>query len=310
MGGPARDWVEMSGADEPAKFARQAELIRTAHQLTNQRHGKGRFLHRKPILGAAARLDVLPNLPPEASHGVFATPGSHEALVRLSNGSFDIQANTKPDIHGFALRILGVAGPGALGPATDHQDFLLINHDRFNAIDSDSFVEFATLAADNQAKALWTLLRRHGLGGLLARLKDLQQTMGKPFAGYGAETFNTVSPHAIGPYAARVLITPETTAAMQGKDPGADIAQKLAAGPIHYAVQLQFYTDPKATPIEDHRVVWSGPLLTVARLTLLAPADVETLQFDPWGGLADHRPLGEIMRARKAAYRASQLARS
>ena len=310
MAGPATDWAETIGEDEAGKFARQAELIRAAHRLTTARHGKGRFLHRKPLVSAMARFEVLPDLPPEARFGVFAQTGTRDALVRLSNGSFDIQANTVPDIHGFALRILGVAGPGALGGTTDHQDFLLINHDRFNAIDSDAFVEVATLAAQGQASALWTLLRRHGLGGLLGRLKDLRQTMGKHFAGYAAETFNTVVPHAVGPYAAKLLIEPESAAPMTGRDPGADIVARLAAGPIRYLVKLQFYTDPQTTPIEDHRAVWSAPLQTVGRLTLLAPADTEAQQFDPWGGLAEHRPLGEIMRARKAAYRASQLGRS
>ena len=32
---------------------------------------------------------------------------------------------------------------------------------------------------------------------------------------------------------------------------------------------------------------------------------MERDHFDPWMALADHRPLGEIMRARKAAYYAS-----
>jgi hypothetical protein len=304
------DWAETIGPDETEKFARQTEAIRAAHQLTTARHGKGRFLHRKPIVGVAARLEVLPDLPPEARFGAFATPGPRDALVRLSNGSFDIQANTVPDIHGFALRILGLDGEGALGGRADHQDFLLINHDRFNAIDSDAFVELATLAAGGQLKALWTLFRRHGLAGLMGRIKDLQQTLGKPFTGYAAETFNTVLPHAVGPYAAKVLLVPEAPAPMSGRDPGADITSRLAAGPIAYSLQLQFFTDPIATPIEDHRVVWTSEPQTVARLTLLKPAELEGARFDPWGGLAAHRPLGEIMRARKSAYRVSQLARA
>lgn len=310
VAGASTDWAETIGADEAEKFMRQGEAIRAAHRLTNARHGKGRFLHRKPLVGVAARLDILPDLPSEACFGVFATPGPREALVRLSNGSFDIQANTVPDIHGFALRILGLDGEAALGGPARHQDFLLINHDRFNAIDSDAFVEFATLAAGGQLNALWTLFRRHGLAGLMGRLKDLQQTLGKRFAGYAAETFNTVVPHAVGPYAAKLVLVPEAPAAMTGRDPGADITSRLAEGPIAYAVQLQFYTDPLATPIEDHRVVWSSEPQTVARLTLLRPADVEGIGFDPWGGLATHRPLGEIMRARKSAYRVSQLARA
>ncbi len=304
------DWAETIGSDESEKFARQAEAIRSAHRLTTARHGKGRFLHRKVLLGAAARLDVLPDLPAEARFGAFAAPGPREALVRLSNGSFDLQANTVPDIHGFALRILGLDGEAALGGRADHQDFLLINHDRFNAIDSDAFVEFATLAAGGQLKALWTLFRRHGLSGLMSRLKDLQQTLGKKFAGYAAETFNTVVPHAVGRYAAKILLVPDAPAPMAGRDPAADIASRLAAGPISYSLQLQFYADPLATPIEDHRAVWTSVPQTVARLTLLRPLEVEGIGFDPWSGLAAHRPLGEIMRARKAAYRVSQLARA
>ena len=304
------DWAETIGGDEAEKFARQAETIRAAHRLTTARHGKGRFLHRKPLVAVAARLDVLPDLPSEARFGAFAAPGTREALVRLSNGSFDIQANTVPDIHGFALRILGLDGEAALGGRADHQDFLLINHDRFNAIDSDAFVEFATLAAGGQLKALWALFRRHGVAGLMSRLKDLQQTLGKPFAGYAAETFNTVVPHSVGPYAAKILLVPDAPARMDGRDPGADITSRLAAGPISYSLQLQFYTDPVATPIENHRTVWTSVPQTVGRLTLLRPLEVEGIGFDPWGGLAAHRPLGEIMRARKSAYRVSQLARA
>lgn len=310
MGVASQDWVETIGPDEAQRFARQAEAIRAAHRLTTARHGPGRFLHRHAVLGARARLDVHEDLPPEARFGVFAQAGSHEALVRLSNGSFDVQANTKPDIRGFALRVLGVSGAAALGGVADHQDFLLINHDRFNAIDSDSFVEFVTLAAGGQLKALWTLFRRHGLAGLRSRIEDLQKTMGKPFRGYAAERFNTVVPHAVGPYAAKVLLVPEALQAMTGRDAGLDIVQRLAAGPIAYELQLQFYTDPVSTPIEDHRTVWTSPAVPVARLTLLAPAELEAIAFDPWGGLAVHRPLGEVMRARKGAYLASQKGRA
>lgn len=310
MRAASKDWAETIGPDEEKRFARQAEAIREAHRRTNAKQGKGRFLHRKPLLGASARFEVLPDLPPEARFGAFAETGEKPALVRLSNGSFDIQANTVPDIHGFAIRILGLDGEGALGGRADHQDFLLINHDRFNAIDSDAFVEFATLAAGGQLGALWTLFRRHGFAGLTSRLSDLQQTMGKRFSGYAAETFNTVVPHAVGPYAAKVLLVPETPVPMSGRDPGSDVAERLAAGPIVFRLQLQFFTDALATPIEDHRHVWQSTPIDVARLTLLAPTDVEALAFDPWGGLAAHRPLGEIMRSRKSAYRVSQLARA
>jgi hypothetical protein len=41
----------------------------------------------------------------------------------------------------------------------------------------------------------------------------------------------------------------------------------------------------------------------------LLAREVEAGTFDPWQALAEHRPLGEVQRARKAVYFASQQAR-
>jgi len=79
--------------------------------------GKGRFLHRKPVLAAEATLEIHAGLPDFASQGIFAAPGTFPAVALLSNGAFDIQANTKPDIRGFAIRVLNVSG---LLPFWDH----------------------------------------------------------------------------------------------------------------------------------------------------------------------------------------------
>lgn len=307
------EWKEVIAADETARFARQGELIRQAHAVKNRRYGKGRFLHRKEILGAQAKLEVYADLPDHARFGVFKTPGTVPAIVRLSNGAFDIQANTRPDIRGFALKILDQSGDAALGGNADHQDFLLINHESFASRDSDEFVEFVGLSAKGQLSALWTLFRRYGIASTVARLKTLIAVLGKPFPGYASETFNTAVPHRIGPYAAKILLVPQNPRPMNGKDAQADLMSKLAEGPLSYELCLHFYTDDRATPLEDHRTTWdrhASPPLAVARLTLTAPgSDVENLSFDPWGGLEDHRPLGEIMRARKSAYYLSQKAR-
>ena len=105
---------------------------------------------------------------------------------------------------------------------------------------------------------------------------------------------------------ARARLTPVKPAPAGSKDFADDLRDRLAAGPLVYELALQFFIDEQATPIEDPTVAWPedrAPPLVVARLTLKAvEPDVEGLRFDPWGGLADHRPLGEIMRARKAAY--------
>jgi hypothetical protein len=306
-------WREQIDADEAARFARQAEILGTMHAAKTARFGTGRLLHRKAVLAARGTFEVLADLPAAARHGLFAAPGRYPALVRLSNGSFDVQANTKPDIRGFAVKVRGLAGPSSLDGTTDHQDFLFINHESFAARTSDEFVEVAAAAAKGPGTLLVRLFRSHGLRGAVTRLKALSATFTKPFSGFACETFNTVLPIAVGPYAARVRLTPVTPAGRAAKDFEQDMRERLAAGPVAYEVALQFFVDEQATPIENPTVAWPearSPFVPVARLTLTdADAEVEGLRFDPWGGLADHRPLGEIMRARKSAYYLSQKGR-
>lgn len=307
------NWREIISPDEEARFARQGRLMAAAHALKNEQYGKGRFLHRKEIIGASGTFEVFPDLPEYAAHGVFRTPAICPAVVRLSNGAFDIQANTKPDIRGFAIRINGVAGPAALGGATDHQDFMLINHDVFGVRDSTEFVEVATAAARGQLALIWHLFRTYGLSSALGKLKALATKLGKPFAGYAAETFTTAAPHKNGPYAVKILLTPVQSLPSSGKDYADDIRKRIAAGALVYRLSLQFFTDEQTTPIDDNEKAWplaETPVIDVGKLTLTAAdVPVEGLVFDPWGGLEDHRPLGEVMRARKSAYHLSAGAR-
>ena len=95
--------------------------------------------------------------------------------------------------------------------------------------------------------------------------------------------------------------------------------ERLAAGPLYWNLELQFFVDETTTPIEDSSRSWPDPetpIVTVARLTLpqqgvdATAAEAEAAKFDPWSGLATHRPLGEVMRARKVAYFESQKGRS
>ena len=84
-----------------------------------------------------------------------------------------------------------------------------------------------------------------------------------------------------------------------------------------WELRAQLCTDLTKMPVEDASVEWDerlSPALTVARVTAQpqnAYSDArrvwvdEQLSFNPWHGLAAHRPLGSIMRARFKAYPAS-----
>ncbi|TAJ31260.1 MAG: hypothetical protein EPO67_13695 [Reyranella sp.] len=285
------------------------------------RFGKGRTLHRKQVLAATGTLEVLDGLPDPARHGLFARPGTHRVLVRLSNGAPDLQSNRMPDIRGFALKVLDVSGEAALGGTTDHQDFLMINQNRGPGANSREFIDFLEALTKGQVAGITHLFKVYGIGGGLSRLAALMKMLHRPFRGFAAERFDTVAPVQCGPYAVRVRLKPvgNPPPGARSKDIAADIRERLATGPLHWDLELQFFVDEAMTPIEDSSRPWpesDTPIVTVARLTLqqqgadAAAAEVEAASFDPWGGLAAHRPLGEVMRARKTAYHASQKGRA
>jgi catalase len=318
---PSTGWRERIAPDEEAHFARVGEVIARLQRTKSAKFGPGRALHRKQVFAATGTLEVLPDLPAHARHGLFAAPGRHRALVRLSNGGPDVQANKRPDIRGFAVKVLDVSGEGALGSATDHQDFLMINQDRFSSADSREFVDFLEALTRGQLPAILHLFKAHGIGGGFARFRELVAALGKKFNGFAAERFNVVLPIRCGPYAVRVRLKPagNPPPAARSRDIAEDMGQRLAAGPLHWDLELQFFVDEATTPIEDASRTWPDaetPIVTVARLTLpqqgagTASAEAEAAKFDPWGGLAAHRPLGEIMRARKVAYFESQKGRA
>jgi hypothetical protein len=311
--GPSTGWRERIAPDEEARFARQAEKLAPVQAALSAHFGNGRLLHRKTVLAARGTLEVLDGLPDYARHGLFASPRAFDAVVRFSNGGAAVRANDNPDIRGVAIKALGVVGPAALGGEAQSQDFLLINQTNFGARDSDEFVDLVVDSRRGQGAAVLGVIRRYGLFGGLQRARRIAAKIRRPFAGFAAETFDSAAPLAVGPYAARVRLRPVAPAPAGGKDFAADLRDRLADGPLAYQLALQFFIDERTTPIEDPTVDWPldrSPPLVVARLTLKTiEPDVEGLRFDPWGGLADHRPLGEIMRARKVAYFHSQKAR-
>lgn len=313
---PSTHWREQLAPDEETRFAAYADTIRELQRRRRAKLGEGRALHRRAILGLRGHLDVLDGLPEHARHGLFARPGRREVIIRLSNGSMDRQPDHAGDIRGYAIKVLGVEGPGALGhgPVTS-QDFLLINREAFSSPKSDEFMGIVTAVSRGPLALLGHLVRTHGLVGGLSRAKALADGLKAPFDGFATTPFHSAAPIACGPYAARVRLQPAAGDPTPGasSDWAAELRARLARGPLVHELQLQFFEDEATTPIEDASVSWPSPYLTVARLTAReAPEDtaftthVEDGVFDPWNALADHRPLGDVMRARKAVYYASQ----
>jgi len=322
---PSTQWRELIAADETQRFASYAQQFAAIQARKSLKYGVGRALHRKQLTAAQGTLDVLPNLPPFARQGLFAKPARLDVWVRLSNGGIDRASDRTPDVRGFSLRVFGVRGDSALGngPAVS-QDFALINQEIFAFPQSAEFVDFVVAASNGGGALLKFLVKRYGILGGPARLLKLVRTMGKPFGGFATESHFSAAPIACGAYAVRVRLVPADAngPARKGANQNwdADFSAHLREKPLQWDLQLQPFVSEALTPIEDASVNWPTAYTTVARLTLpqqdtastaghALAQQVDSAIFDPWQAMAAHRPLGDVMRARKVVYFESQKGR-
>lgn len=317
----SKDWKETPAADEDERFPRLAERLAGVQKARDG--AKTRGLHAKSHAGVRARLRVLPDLPEHARQGLFAKPGEHRAYVRYSNGNGALQPDRAPNLRGLAVKVLDVDGPKVLGDART-QDFLMIDTPTVPFRTPDEFIAFVCASSPPDG-GIGRVMREVGFFRTLGLLGGLvKAAKGKP-RNVADRAFYSAAAVCFGPYAARYAAFPVHAAAADGPATAerdyltARMDTRLAAAPLEYELRAQFFTGTE-TPVEDSRVDWPSPFVPLARLTVekqdpTTPAGrrlhafVESLSFDPWHALVEHRPLGAVMRARKHAYYASIQAR-
>lgn len=330
---PSTQWREEIGPDEEPRFERQAERLREIQRRNAARAGTSRALHAKHTGCFAAELHVSSDVPEHARVGVFAAPKVWRAYVRFSNGASAHQPDRTPDVRGIGIKLLDVPGrkilPGLEDAAT--QDFLLIQSPSTPFRGSDEFVGLVW-AARSKALALPRLLWRFGPGGVAKLVGRLRSSLGVPVHTLSEQRYWSALPTKYGDYAVRWALRPRAQGSTASGDAGTpsssdhlreDLVTRLRKGPLEWELGAQFFEDERRTPIEDASVEWreeDAPYVPLARLVLpQQDADssegraleqtIERLSFDPWHATEDFRPLGEMMRARKTAYKVSAIER-
>lgn len=321
---PSTGWKEVAPAGEDARFEVYAKRFQ-ALQKRNAKNGTpGRALHHKGHGIFEASLAIAADVPEHARHGLFAQGKTYEALVRFSNGSGKVQADTVGDVRGIAVKVLGVAGKKVLGDAPT-QDLLAIVSPSTPFKTADEFVA-VVWATRSMPLALFRLIGALGPVRPFQLVKKLTAGLKGPPHSLATRTFYSAVPIQCGPHAVRFSLTPRGEADVAPLPAGADafaedVAARVRRGPVVYDLALQFFVDEATTPIEDSSVDWPSPYVTVGTLTITqqdASSERgkrltelgERLAFDPWHALVEHKPLGGMMRARKHAYFASTQGRS
>ncbi|MBI5513420.1 MAG: hypothetical protein HY909_06595 [Deltaproteobacteria bacterium] len=324
---PRTLWREQITDGEEARFERYGEELLALRRAAARDEPLGRALHTKAHVTAEGTFEVLPTVPEELKVSLFASPCTKRACVRFSNGIGRRQGDGMPDLRGLAVKVLDVPGrkllPG-LEQATT-QDFLLVTVASVAFRDAEEFLAFMRADAGGPLLLLPRLLGALGVGRALKVLGRLAK-MPQPRS-LATARFYTAAPTKLGPFAAKFSLAPVASPG-ERRGRGAhmhreDLVARLKEGDLVYTFRAQLFQDEATTPLEDLTVEWPeavSPWVDLARLTVLkvdvegpegraAAERIEAMSFDPWHATEDLRPLGEIMRARRVAYKHSAIAR-
>ena len=325
--------VEKPEADEAETIDQLNAQFKTILDTTSKDYDHAvRSVHAKGHGIARGKLTVADDLPTELAQGLFAAPGEYEAILRFSTNAGDILDDSISLPRGVALKVLGVPGERLPDAEGTTQDFILVNGPTFAAPNPKAFLGNLKLLAkttdkaEGAKKALSAVFRGaeaalEAVGGESSFLN----TMGgaKPVHPLGA-TYYSQTPFRYGEYIAKFSLKPvsgikdfatETIDAAGRPDAIREAMNELLnEGGGTWELQVQLCTDLDAMPVEDPTVEWDekqSPFRTVATLSVEpqpawtpgeSEATEDALSFAPWHGLAAHRPLGGVNRARKTPY--------
>jgi hypothetical protein len=328
--------VERLEADEAETIRGLITTLRYINEKTLADGGHAiRSVHAKSHGILQGYLEVDADVPDELAQGLFAKFARYPVVMRFSTIPGDILDDSVSTPRGLAIKIIGVNGErleGSEGEVT--QDFLLINGPAFGAPDPKKFLSVLRLLAGTTDKA-------HGLKKILsAVMRQVQKVIvaitgrpnvtvatlgGQPETHILGETYYSQAPLRFGSYIAKISVAPksrELEALAQAPLNVNGAPNGLRAAVVDFfrqnggvwEVRAQLCTDLEKMPIENAAVVWPeeiSPYQRIGRIMVKpqlawsearASAVDDGMSFTPWHGLAAHRPLGGIMRARKAAY--------
>ena len=332
---PYSDSVEVIQPNEAEDTQAAIDAFREMAQFVydKNRHAS-RGAHAKSHGILKGELHVYDDLPEELRQGMFKTARTYPVILRYSTAPGDIAPDGIAAFRGLAIKVIGVEGENLApnDPNARTQDFLMVNGKTFAVADIAAFSKEIQLlakvtkqppglqkAATTLARAASTPLRAVGVdivGGVAGNAMPETHILG--------ETYGITAAIRYGDYIAKLIAAPVSENLMTLTGESVDtsnpsvlrdlIVEFFSTNSAEYELRVQLCTDLEKMPVEDASVEWSeeiSPYRGVARIVIPAQeaysparrvyAD-DVLTFTPFHCLAEHRPLGSAMRARRTAY--------
>ena len=295
-----------------------------------------RSVHAKAHGVLVGELTVEADLPPELAQGLFATPGTHKVLLRMSTNAGDILPDAISLPRGMAMKVFDVDGARLPGSEGNAQDFVMVNGTVFQAKTADKFLGNLKLLAkttdrmEGTKKVMSTVLRgvHNALDAVGLQSSAIDSLGGAPNVEPLGETYYSVTPFRYGDYIAKFSLKPVAPAmtALTGELVDVDGRENAIREEVQaemrgidavWEFRVQLCRDLERQPVEDATKEWDeaeAPFVKVGTVRAAAqdswaPGQVkqvdEETRFSVWTGIAAHQPLGNINRARNEPYRHS-----
>jgi hypothetical protein len=295
-------------------------IVDTMSEFTRQTYGASRPAERagntKTHGVVKGSFEVLAGVPDQFRKGLFAEPCTYPAWFRFAGPGPLAPADLKDNgVLSIGIKVCGVGGPKLMDDEAATQDFTGISAPTFT---TPNVIENLRL----QRHILRGTPIFYFLGPRHSHLADaiMQGLYAKTQLNPLQERYWSCASYLLGPgQAMHYSVIPRTVLATRfPRHPSPNylrqaMAATLAERDVEFDLSVQLQTDPRRMPVEHDGVQWPerlSPFVAVARLRIPAqtfdtPAQLafaDNLSYNPWHGLADHRPLGSQNRARKTIY--------
>jgi hypothetical protein len=330
--------VEQLQPDEQATVQDLNTAFDTILERTSEDYDHAvRAVHAKSHGVLDGELVVDAGLPPEFAQGLFAKPGQHRVLIRLSTNAGDILPDVISLPRGIALKVFDVTGERLPGSEGSAQDFIMINGKAFLAPTAKKFLGNLKLLAkttdrlEGTKKAVSATMRgvRHVFEAVGAEAPAAVGALGgAPNVEPLGETYYSATAFRYGAYMAKFSLKPVASemTALTGKEIDIDgredaireeVRKEMRTLHLEWEFRVQLCRDLDKQPIEDPTVEWDeaeAPFMKVGTIRVRAQdswdaAQVqrinEATRFSVWTGIVAHQPLGNVNRSRKDTYRHS-----
>lgn len=274
-----------------------------------------RDAHAKCLGLLKAYFIVDKDLPNEYKTGIFKEAKTYPSLIRISNSNPKIKSDKSKDFRGFSIKVLNVYGNKCTQDEKNTQDFLFINNE---------IMPIGTLKLFHDAIYYTTMynpvvfgidfLFNGNLKALISSMKNIKRDTSPLDAKYFSTT-----PYMLGDKKVKYALIPNSS--YKSKLPKkithnyltTNMQNHLRNYEATFDFVIQVQTNEKEMPINDASIKWDekkAPFIKLGQIkiptqkfTTKQRYDLaEVLSFSPGHSLLDHRPIGDINRARIKIY--------